>query len=237
MTKDYTNSPILITGAARSGTSMVGASFHLCGAWKGDTVGPSRYNAKGMYENHSLRENVIKPILRGMRMDGKGQYPLPLTKNVLIPQKFKESVLSIIKAQGWTKDKPWMYKCAKMSLIWPVWQYAFPESKWIIVRRKKEDIINSCMKTGFMNAFARPDICEKVGAESEKEGWDWWVSRYEEKFIEIIKEGINAKVVWPEKMILADYKQIKETIEWAGLKWDGVKVMDFIEPKLWKARG
>lgn len=236
MAKDYTNSPILITGAARSGTSMIGASINLCGAWKGDTVGPSRWNAKGMYENHTLREKIVKPVLRGMGVDPKGQYPLPITDNVLIPQKFKESVLNVIKAQGWTPDQPWMYKCAKMSLIWPVWQYAFPNSKWIIVRRRTSDIINSCVRTGFMNAFSFEDVQKKIKVKTEKEGWLWWVHKHEEKFVEIINAGINAKVVWPERMINADYQQIKDAVEWVGLNWDGKAVMDFIEPKLWKTR-
>ena len=236
MIKDYTNSPILVTGAARSGTSMIGASFHLCGAWKGDTGRPSRWNAKGMFENLALREKVVKPILRKMEVDPRGQYPLPETKNIYIPQNFKDTVIKTIKSQGWTKDQPWVYKCAKMSLIWPIWQYAFPNSKWIIVRRNPCDIISSCMRTGFMNSFANEAIQEKVKAKNEYEGWQWWVNRHEDKFVEILSMGINAKVVWPERMINADYAQMKDTIEWAGLRWNGPAVMDFIEPKLWKVR-
>jgi len=236
MTKDYSDSPILITGAARSGTSMIGASVNLCGAWKGDTVGNSRWNAKGMYENHALRERIVKPILRGMGVDPRGQYPLPITDNVLIPQKFRDSVLNEIKKQGWTPNQPWMYKCAKMSLIWPVWQYAFPNSKWIIVRRKTSDIVNSCRRTGFMTEFAHEGTQRKVGVDSEEDGWKWWVNQHEDKFIEIINAGINAKVVWPERMIHADYQQMKEAIEWLGLEWNMKAVSDFIEPKLWKTR-
>lgn len=233
---DYSDKPILITGAARSGTSLIAASIHLCGAWKGDTVGPGRWNPKGMYENYELREKVIKPILMQMGVDRRAQFPLPNTDDVVIPQKFREIVLSILRKQGWTPDKPWMYKCAKMSLLWPIWQYAFPNSKWVIVRRKTADIVNSCTKTGFMTAFANKKIQEKVGVKNEKDGWIWWVRKHEDKFVEIIKAGLNVQMVWPERMVNADYEQMMHTVEWLGLQWNGKAVIDFIEPKFWKSR-
>ena len=40
--------PILITGAARSGTSMSAGVVSLCGAWGGELSGPNVYNKKGM---------------------------------------------------------------------------------------------------------------------------------------------------------------------------------------------
>ena len=67
-------------------------------------------------------------------------------------------------------------------------------------------------------------------------GWNWWVEQYKEKFVEILNNGANAKVIWPEKMVNGDYSEIKDAIEWLGLEWDGVAVADFIEPKLWKSR-
>ena len=236
MLKDYTNTPILITGVARSGTSMVAACVNLCGAWKGNTVGPSRWNAKGMFENYELRQSVVKPLLRSLNVDPRGQYPLPYTEDVKIPQNFKDSVLGIIKNQGWAEEKPWMYKCVKMSLIWPVWKYAFPRSKWVIVRRRNEDVIYSCMNTAFMTEFAHKETLKEIGYETEKEGWNWWVEFYKKKFVEIVNSGVNVKVIWPEKMIHGDYSELKDVIEWLGLEWNGKAVIDFIEPKLWKAR-
>lgn len=234
MVKDHTNSPTIIVGAARSGTSMVAGVINICGAWKGKTVGPGKYNAKGMFENHELREKVLKPLLHNMGVDKLGQYPLPETKDVIIPHDLQDWIIKIIKRQGWKEEQPWMWKCAKACLIWPGWVYAFPDAKWIIVRRKTPDIINSCIRTGFMNKYARPEIQKKIGVKNEKEGWLYWVRKHEEKFIEIIQEGVNVKVVWPERMVNFDYYQMQETIEWLGLTWRPKEVMDFISPKLWK---
>lgn len=234
--KDYTDSPIIIVGAARSGTSMVAGCIHLCGAWKGDTAGPNKYNAKGMFENLPLRQEILKPLLHAAGADKLGQYPLPETKDTVIPADIRESVLKRIKKQGWTSDQPWMWKCAKMSLIWPAWNFAFPDSKWIIVRRKTSDIIYSCMHTGFMNAYANKKVQKEVGVENEHDGWLYWVRKHEEKFREIIDAGINVRTVWPERMIEANYQQMKDTIEWLGLEWNSKVATEFVEPKLWKER-
>ncbi len=52
----------------------------------------------------------------------------------------------------------------------------------------------------------------------------------------MINEGLNVKMVWPERLINANYGQMQELIEWLGLEWKPKEVMDFIEPKLWKQR-
>lgn len=227
--------PILITGCARSGTSMVAGVINICGAFGGDMSGPTKNNQKGMYENSKIRNTIVKPYFRQIKVDPLGQYPLPDINNLLIPFDWKERVEKIIKEQGYPGG-PWMYKGAKMCLHWTVWHYAFPDAKWIIVRRKPTQIVNSCMKTGFMRAFNSAANQRKVGAKTAEEGWMWWVHEHYKRFTEMIDEGLDVKWVWPERMVDGNYQQMKETIEWLGLEWKGEEVMSFIEPKLWKAR-
>lgn len=226
--------PILITGAARSGTSMVAGAIHTCGAWKGMTAGPNINNQKGMFENTTVRNTIMKPYLRHQGLDPLGQYPLPDIKNIPIPTNWKSKMENIMLEQGYT-DGPWMYKGAKMCLMWPIWHYAFPDAKWIIVRRHSGDIANSCCKTGFMRAFRNPVIQKAIGVTNERDGWLWWVNQHLDRFREMIDEGLNCKVVWPERMVSGDYHQMMETIEWLGLEWKS-EVLNFIDPKLWKAR-
>jgi hypothetical protein len=133
------------------------------------------------------------------------------------------------------KGGPWMYKGAKMCLFWPVWDYAFPKAKWIIVRRRTGDIVQSCLKTNFMRAFRHPAFQRAVGVNNEAEGWLWWVHQHLDRFREMMDDGLNIKVIWPERMVDGDYEQLMETIEWLGLKWNS-EVLNFIDPKLWKAR-
>jgi len=225
----------LITGCARSGTSMVAGVVHLCGAFGGDMSGPNKNNAKGMFENAYIRNSIVKPYLRKIGVDSMGQYPLPDIRNLNIPIDWKNRIEQVMQRQGY-KDGPWFYKGAKMCLTWPIWHYAFPNAKWVIVRRRTGDIVNSCMKTSFMQAFTRKDTQQKVGVGSEKDGWIWWVRQHEERFVEMIQAGLNVKIVWPERMVDNNYQQMSEAIDWLGIEWKSKEVFDFIDPKLWKAR-
>lgn len=224
-------SPILITGCARSGTSMVSGTINMCGAFGGEMSGPNRNNPKGMFENVAVR-NMVKDFYRSINVDHMGQYPLVNIGRLNIPQDWKARVHSIFLRQGY-KGGPWFYKGAKCCQHWPVWHYAFPNAKWIIVRRKDKDIVRSCLRTSFMRAFRNEEACRAVNAANESEGWEWWVRQHKRRFVEMVEAGLNTKVVCPDKMIHGDFSQMKDAVEWAGLRWTN-EVYDFISPKLWK---
>jgi hypothetical protein len=229
-------SPILITGAARSGTSMVAGVINICGAYGGNMSKPNRNNKKGMFENAVIRDNIVKSYLRELNVDPKGQYPLPDINNLKPDETLRNRVESTLIQQGYIKGK-WMYKGAKMALIWPIWHNAFPDAKWVIVRRRTGGIVNSCMHTGFMTAFAKKFVQKAVRVASEKEGWIWWVRQHEKRFEEMILAKLNIKFVWPHKMIDGNFDELKQVIEWAGLEWKENEVKQFIEPKLYNSKG
>jgi hypothetical protein len=213
---------------------MVAGAINICGAFGGTMSGPNRNNQKGMFENHVIRNQIMKPYLQEIGADKMGQFPLPEVSTLSIPINWKGRVERILQEQGY-KSGPWFYKGAKMCLMWPVWHYAFPNAKWIIVRRRTGDIARSCCKTTFMRAFSRELTQRKVNAKSEFEGWIWWVRQHEKRFVEMIEAGLNVKQIWPERMVTGDYQQLYETLEWLGLSWKS-DVLGFIDPKLWKAR-
>ena len=215
-------SPILITGCARSGTSMVAGVVNICGAFGGHTGPGNKYNEKGLFENQTIRV-IDKVYLTSIGMDPKGQKPLPNTSNLHIPRDWRYKIEKAMLEDGY-KDGPWFYKGARNCLTWPVWNYAFPNAKWVIVRRRSADIAMSCLKTSFMNAY------------NSYEDWIKWINHHERCFVEMITEGLNVKIVWPERMVAGNYEQMKELIEWLGLTWKAEEVMQFIEPKLWHAR-
>jgi hypothetical protein len=228
--------PILITGAARSGTSMVAGVINLCGAFGGNMAGANRNNQKGMFENVHVRQNIVRPYLKKLGVDSKAQYPLP---NVNALQDFSELRAFVKKTfikQGYTGGD-WMYKCPKMCLHWPVWHAAFPDAKWVIVRRKSEGIVNSCIRTGFMNAFDRSYIRKEVGVRNVAEGWQWWVRQHGKRFVEMFQADLNVKQVWPHRMIEGDFSELKGIIGWLGLEWKEQEVREFIEPKLYNSKG
>lgn len=219
------NSPILITGAARSGTSMTAGIISICGAFGGQMSGPNKNNKKGMYENNRIRQTIVKPYLKGMGCDQLGQKPLPSTRQIFdVSQeqadKWRDKVLAVFFEEGY-KDGPYFYKGAKMCLSWLLWHMAFPEAKWIIVRRDRNDIARSCMQTSFMRAYR--DVV----------GWLRWVEEHEKRFDQMKIAGLNIREVWPSKIINGDLSEIMEVVCWADLKFNEALVKSFVEPELW----
>ena len=221
------SSQIFITGMPRSGSSMIAAAVNMCGAFGGTMTGKH----SKMFENIRIRETLVKPYFERLGFDKAGQYPLPEREMLSIPTSWKAQVETILQEEGY-KGGEWMYKDAKLCLMWPVWNYAYPNAKWVIVRRKTSDIIKSCTKTGFMTAFKDKDIRAKVDVESEEEGWLWMTRQYERRMVDMITEGLNCKVIWPERMVDGDYRQLHELCEWLGLPWKS-EALTFIDPLLW----
>ena len=223
------NQPILITGCARSGTSMTAGIFDMAGAFGGITAGPNHYNRKGMFENNGIRGGIVKPFFRHVEADPMGQHPLPDIDLVKLVSKravinWRLSVQKVLVTQGYRDNQTWYYKGAKMVLIWPMWQRAYPEAYWIVVRRDSDAIVNSCMKTSFMRAH------------KHELGWMKWVDHHKEQFINMESAGMNIRYVWPQKMINRDYTEIKDVLDWVGLSIETPKLEDFIEPCLWSSR-
>jgi len=220
--------PILITGIPRSGTSIIAAALNMCGAFGGSM------SKRGMYSNDILREEVMKEYFTSIHADLLGQFPLPVVNNLSIPINWKQRIEQVMISDGYEKGK-WMYKDSRMSLMWPVWNHAFPDAKWLIVRRRTGDIVNSCVRTNFMSAFRSVENQKAVNATSEREGWLWWVHQYEQRFVEMITEGLDCKIIWPQQMVHGDYKQMYQTLEWLGLPWKS-DVLGLIDPLLWHTR-
>lgn len=221
--------PIIITGIPRSGSSMIAGVVHRCGAFGGEMSG-----YKGVNENDAIKETLEKPYLASIWADEMGQYPLPEKKRIKIPVTWKDSVEEIMEREGYIGGE-WFYKSSRASLLWEVWHNAYPRAKWIIVRRRTADIIESCKKTGYMKAFKDKDKQRAVNALTEDEGWLWWIHKYEERFVEMIMEGADCKVVYPQRLVYGDYSQLYDMLDWLKLRWSP-KIFDYIDPLLETSR-
>lgn len=219
--------PVLITGCARSGTSMTAAMVHLSGGFGGN-IFPDKSNGRAHHENLEIRDRIVKPFLLSKNFDPKGQSPLPSSEYLTSLDErdgvlWREKILKAMTSQGLGSEMDWYYKGAKMCLFWPLWYYAFPGAKWIVVRRKREDIVSSCCRTGFMNAF-----------RDDEEKWGKWVDVHLSRFEEMKESGVRIREVWPEKWVLGDLSEIRETIEWLGLEWKEEETRALVKPSLWK---
>lgn len=215
--------PILVTGAARSGTSMTAGIIANSGAFGGNMLGPNPNNRKGMFENGAIREQVIKHYFREAGADPMGQFPLPDPYDLPPFADLGHIMEAIMWAEGY-QEGPWFYKGAKLCLIWPVVHLAFPKAKWIIVRRSADDIVRSCMKTRFMRAF------------DSEEGWWGWVDHHLECFQDMKEAGLDVTEVWPSEFVAGDFRGIAQTVNDLGLTFDLKFATKFVDKKLWKGK-
>jgi len=221
--------PILITGCARSGTSMTAGIINICGAFGGDMFGPNKNNQKGMFENKEIRQNLVKAYLRKIGADPLGQNPLPNKRQVFEvndreAMEWRSRIQSIIQHQGYI-DGDWFYKGAKSCLYWYLWHLAFPNAKWVIVRRNAQDIANSCMRTSFMRAY------------KNKEGWIKWVDIHKRRFEEMKIAKLDVIEFWPSLVINGDFKHIEELTDFLGLEYKKNEQLlrSFIDPSLYRS--
>lgn len=212
--------PIIVTGCPRSGTSLVMGVLHRCGMQTGTICGPTKWNPKGQYENREIINNVDKALLNKMGCDPKGQYPLPDPKKTIIDFPVYETIAKIAQKQEIDVEDDWGFKDAKCCLTWPAMAEAFPNAKWVIVRRNKEAIINSCFRVPFMDKY------------DTHEGWSSWADYHIDRFKEI-KASQQAIEIWPEQDRNGNLLVFKDLVRWLGLKWNEESVREFVDFSLY----
>jgi len=219
-------SPILLTGIERSGTTIVARILQSCRVWHG--------NCSVMMENKPIRQ-LMDYYYISQQADPNGQYPLVATNHDMpVPDNWRNDIEESLMVQGYVRGN-WFLKSSRLIHIWPLMNKAYPDAKWLIVRRRSGDIIESCMKTGFMKAYKNSKIREQIGIVDEREAWAWWIHQHENQLVEMIKAGLNVKVIWPDRMIEGDYAQMAETLDWLGLRWNE-KIVPIVEDQLIKGR-
>ncbi len=215
--------PIFVLGIPRSGTSMITGALHLCGAWIGETVPGGPSNPEGFFENVALRERVLKPMLERQGADPLGVRSLPDLDRLMPLPDFKNDVLRHLMREGYPGDeRVWLYKDCKLALLWPLWREAFPDARWVIVRRPLEDIVRSCLRTRFMSQHSLdPDF------------WRSWISEYERRLEALKSSGVWWREVESQAAVLSSLDPIRSLVDDLDLKWNEQAVRAFIKPQHW----
>lgn len=187
--------PILITGAPRSGKTIVANILRMCGVFTGIT--------NNMLENE-IFDLEIAPYLTFIGSDPLGHRFIPETIT-FIPDDIKKDIIARLINQGYRNGK-YILKSSRIVITYQLWQSYYPDARYVIVRRNKHDIVDSCIKTGYMNSF------------QTKDEWSLMIDAYEKK-IEEIKGRVKYIEVWPEKMTYGDYSEMYKMIGFLGLSW------------------
>lgn len=220
---DLTTSPIFITGIERSGSSIIARIFKECGAFTGETT--------EMFENKKIKLMLDKYYV-SQNISPKGQYPLPV-QNLNLNFTWEPQIQDILKSENYNQGI-WMYKSFKLCQTWKMWHFLYPNAKWIIVRRRTGDIISSCLKTRYMDAYYDEKVRNEIGVKTASEGWLWWIRQHEKLFHEM-SNTVDYRVVWPERMAYGDFNQIEEVIKWTGLNWN-TNIPNKITPLMWNSK-
>ncbi len=217
--------PVFVTGIPRSGTSLVAGCLAACGAWVGDTVAGGKFNPTGYFENTALREGVLKAQLRQLGADPLGVKQLPPLAGQPPQPRLGAQVLDLFVRQGYAVTGPWLYKDAKLTLVWPVWRSAFPHARWVVVRRRPEAIVDSCLRTDFMRQHS-----------DSPEFWRRWVRLYERRLDILKASGVWWRELQTERLFDDGPEVLQPLVEDLDLAWNPRAVADLVRPKHWHAK-
>jgi len=210
--------PIFILGAPRSGITMVAGLVKEFGVWTGAAaqVGPAK--PKGFVENTGIRDKLIKPILTQLDCDPLGVKKLPAPRRhvkLRFPTKegegigLKEKLHRIVEAQGYDHAQRWMYKDAKLTLLWRSFAAEFPDAEWVIVRRERHSVVKSCLSTPFMSAHS-----------SDPKFWEDFADQYNKRLDMLQAKAANVHEVDAEQIFNGDVTQLKSVSDAIGLQFN-----------------
>lgn len=195
---------ILITGIPRSRTSLTAAMLAECGACFGPPSmrkGPHRDNKLGFWEHLGIREQLQRPYFRHIECDPLGRGKLPTAADIVINADWRQRVERV--APGITAHK----EC-KLLLYWEQWAAAYPKAKWVVVRRDRDEILESVSKrTSFMRG------------RMDKAEWQRWIDYHLER-MDRLKQNVDYWEVETGRIMRGDFDQIKGAIKWCGLAWN-----------------
>jgi hypothetical protein len=225
----------LITGCEKTGTSFTAGLLHCCGLFGGDIndlVIPRCFNMKGGFENQRIKLELIKPYLLsrglfnhkrmphrfvGMSIDWVSQ---PIDLN---PVQLRENILSIFRDEGWDGVQPLFLKSPAFVRMPREMMEAFPEAKWILVRREAQ----SAMRSRYAKRYTRavPDATGFIEVDD--------IYRMGMECMDQIKDlGIGADF-YPDDVISGDVSNLGSIIEYSGGILNHDAIDDWIDPSLW----
>jgi hypothetical protein len=210
--------PIIITGPARSRTSMITQILELCGLFLGDVIQETKANPQRQLENHHIIKHVQKPHLKRYGFDPKGQNPLPPIEWHEPDPARRDMVLNIMKNQGLKPGMKWGFKDTKPCLDWRTWHDAFPNAYWIVTERKDTDVINSCMKTSFMSKY------------KDKKGWQKYIDDHKVRIKDMFNNLERIYKLNTDDVMFFKFNKLEQIIKEINLNWNYDKIKAQVKP-------
>ena len=225
--RSFLNRPIFVTGRPRSGTSLSAGLLAALGVWTGRTIPGGPANPKGFFENMTIRETILKPILSHDGYDPLGVRKLPPESFAPVvrssrAENFATMLGRIIADQGYVADRPWLYKDAKLALVWRTFDRSFPQATWIIVRRDTDSFVSSCLRTSFMTQHSEDPT--------------FWYTYAEDMDQRLTALAANVSCCFElsaDRIVNSDFAELEPICRHVGLEYKVELLADFVEPGFW----
>ena len=209
---------------------MTAGIFAALGVWTGTTFPGNKDNPKGYFEHVILREQVTKGILAAHGYDPLGVQTLP-PRGFNPKIKFnhsltlRQTIEVIIRDDGYMPGSSWLYKGPKMSLMWRMYDDAFPDAIWIVVARDREGFVRSCLKTDFM-----------VFHSADPSFWHTVAEQYEQRLADLADTVSTYHEVKTDDIIRGDFSGIERICKAHDLDYNSDSVAEFVSPQFWNSR-
>lgn len=144
---------VIITGAPRSGTSLVAGLLKRCGLYMGDKLkGRSPLNWKGFHEHYKFAQ-----INRAVFSENQKLPHLEL-ENYTVSRHMLDEMRAFVNTFPKSRISGWKHVRAVVAI--PAWKEAIaPEHlKVVFVERPTEEIVESLKKTGWMDGKTDSEI-------------------------------------------------------------------------------
>ena len=205
MASTKVESPIVVLGYPRSGTSLVAGLIHLHGAWAGECRQADGRNPKGFFENKEINRN-----LTSKKHDGP---------------KLRAKIEKIVLSQGYVGG-PWVVKHAVPK--WISW-LGFPDVKWVCCFRDPDEIYESHLRVWKYNE----EIIGRTGRWWRKEKLISQAKKHQE-IMTFILNKYNGIDIHPAQLTKSfDTTGIGRVLEFCGFVLDEEIVKSFVDMSLW----
>lgn len=201
--------PVFVLGLPRSATSMTTRVLHAHGLWLGDTVPGNPENPQGYFESRALRDGIVKPLLSEMGVDPFGVRHLPAHDIAPPCPDLAARIAAALRAERYDASRPWGFKDPKLTLIWRLFDKAYPDALWVIVTRPREQVIASLCRTSFMARHS-----------TSPEYWVPFCNAYEHRLAQLRGSGARVMDVDSAALSGGDLAQIAPVLTAAGLTFD-----------------
>lgn len=198
------NTPILIASMPRSGSSLLSHILHNEGVQVGNCKQGDEFNKYGYYENIRMRNIIIKYLKKQDtgNLDKKFQ-PINIREDL---KDFNRKMYRALRQDGISNDKPWLFKEPKIALCWNLFKEYYPDAKWVLLYRNKEQVLASYDKAKFMDAY------------STKEDWYNYMSAFDANMETIKQECKNVHEFHIESIFENNIDEINKLFEFIGVQ-------------------